>query len=364
MKKTALLLIGLVLGASPLSANDSELAEDIAFQAQDRIDKGYHLGTVIGVIDQNGPRYYGFGRLSLQGDTKPDENSIFEIGSITKPVSATLMAVLDGAGEMSLEAPAADFLPVLASSADPNGAVTLTDLLNHTSGFARNPLDMNEADDHRFRNYSLLQLHKFLEAYKPKILPGRYVYSNLGYMVVERAVEEALATDFETLMQQRLFEPLAMSDSHFTVPVEKRARLAKGFRKGLETDALDLGPYSSFGGLRSTARDMLRFIGAHIGVSTTPVDAAIKETQRIRLREGKKILALGWEVMERTESGKTLYFHRGGTNGFVSLAAFDLENKKGVIVLVNGRRWFSDLGFRVLDASYPLKEDVPSISNN
>ncbi|MDP5208221.1 serine hydrolase [Microbulbifer sp. 2205BS26-8] len=364
MKKTALLLIGLVLSASPLAASNSGLAADIAFQAQDRIDKGYHLGTVIGVIDRNGPRYYGFGRLSLEGNAKPDENSIFEIGSITKPVSATLMAILDGSGDILLQATAADFMPVLSKSADPDGAISITDLLNHTSGFARDPLDIDAEDDHRFQNYSLDQFHQFLAGYKPEAKPGSYSYSNLGYMIIERAVEQSLETDFETLMHKRLLEPLMMSDSHFAVPDEKQPRLVTGFRQGAETDALDLGHYSSFGGLRSTAQDMLHFIGAQIGVYKTPMDAAIKETQRIRLRDGKKVLALGWEVMERHESGKTLYFHRGGTNGFVSLAAFDLENQKGVIVLVNGRNWFSDLGFRVLDASYPLKEDLPSIAGS
>ncbi|MEW5250338.1 serine hydrolase domain-containing protein [Microbulbifer sp. 2201CG32-9] len=364
MKKTELLLIALFLGASPFAASDTELAADIAFQAQDRIDKGYHLGTVIGVIDRNGPRYYGFGRLSLGGNAKPDKNSIFEIGSITKPISAALMAILDDSGDISLQAPAVDFMPVLSKSADPDGAISITDLLNHTSGFARNPLDIDTEDDHRFRNYSLDQFHQFLAGYKPKVKPGTYSYSNLGYMIIELVVEQSFETDFEILMQKQLFDPLKMSDSHFAVPNEKQSRLVTGFRKGAETDALNLGRYSSFGGLRSTAQDMLYFIGAQIGLYKTPVDAALKETQRIRLRQGKRVLALGWEVMERQESGKTLYFHRGGTNGFVSLAAFDLENQKGVIVLVNGRNWFSDLGFRILDSSYPLKEDLPSIVEN
>ncbi len=70
-----------------LGCNDNmqqKIPADIEKETQVRIEKEYHLGTVIGIIDKNGTRYYGFGQKSLSDDSKPDENSIFEIGSVTK----------------------------------------------------------------------------------------------------------------------------------------------------------------------------------------------------------------------------------------------------------------------------------------
>ena len=61
-----------------------------------------------------------------------------------------------------------------------------------------------------------------------------------------------------------------------------------------------------------------------------------------------------WCRYKRKESGKTIYYHKGGTPGFVSFAGFNLEDQIGVVVLSNGRRYFSDLGFKILDPTYPL----------
>ncbi len=65
---------------------------------------------------------------------------------------------------------------------------------------------------------------------------------------------------------------------------------------------------------------------------------------------------MGWEILERKEYGKTIHYHKGGTPGFVSFAGFNLEDQIGVVVLINGSRYFSDLGFKLLDSTYPLSK--------
>jgi hypothetical protein len=67
-------------------------------------------------------------------------------------------------------------------------------------------------------------------------------------------------------------------------------------------------------------------------------------------------MGLGWEILESKESGKTIYYHKGGTPGFVSFVGFNLEDRIGVVVLINGNRYFSDLGFKLLDETYPLSK--------
>ncbi len=58
--------------------------------------------------------------------------------------------------------------------------------------------------------------------------------------------------------------------------------------------------------------------------------------------------------IEEKRIRKTIYYHKGGTNGFVNFADFNLEDQIGVVVHINGRRYFSDLGFKLLDDTYPL----------
>jgi len=63
--------------------------------------------------------------------------------------------------------------------------------------------------------------------------------------------------------------------------------------------------------------------------------------------------------MSRPETGQTIYHFSGGTNGFRSFVAFDKDNQKAVVVLVSGSGWFSDLGFKLLDPTYPLNDPDP-----
>ena len=117
---------------------------------------------------------------------------------------------------------------------------------------------------------------------------------------------------------------------------------------------MDTGEFQAMGGLRSTAKDMLKFLGAQLGMQPTTLSAAIKETHKIRFKDDNHVMGLGWEILERKESGKTIYYHKGGTPGFSSFAGFNIEDQIGVVVLINGRRYFSDLGFKLLDPTYPL----------
>jgi hypothetical protein len=90
-----------------------------------------------------------------------------------------------------------------------------------------------------------------------------------------------------------------------------------------------------------------------------PLSAAIEKTLVELFSDDETTLSLGWRIYRNEESGKTIYHFTGGSTGFVSFAAFDPTNQKAVVVLVNGTRWFSDLGFKVLDSTYPLKDPGP-----
>jgi D-alanyl-D-alanine-carboxypeptidase/D-alanyl-D-alanine-endopeptidase len=357
IKQTALaiFMLGAVTGCS--EQDQQPLPDDIKLQTQLRIDKKYHLGTVIGVIDKTGMRFYGFGQMSLVNTAQPDENTLFEIGSVTKTFTATLLADLDSKGVVDMQVPIQSYLPVFNKVLKPqDNPISLLNLVTHTSGLPRDPLNMDQEEDDRYKHYSVDDLNSFLENYSLEPRVDAYQYSNLGALVIEHAIEQKTKTSYETLIQDRITRPLNMTDTHFDVPDAKRIRLVTGYKNGAITGELDLGEFQAMGGLRSTAKDMLIFLGAQLGIHSTPLNQAIKMTHRKSYADDEITMGLGWHIQTSKTSGKTIHYHKGSTPGFVSLAAFNLEDQIGVVVLVNGRQWFSDLGFKLLDPTYPLAD--------
>ena len=341
-----------------LGCNDNmqqKIPADIEKETQVRIEKEYHLGTVIGIIDKNGTRYYGFGQKSLSDDSKPDENSIFEIGSVTKTFTSTLLSDLNLKGEISIQDSIQTYLPIFKKVVGENNKIiTLENLSTHTSGLPRDPLNMDVNDDYRYRDYSIEKLNEFLSKYTLDSIPNTYSYSNLGTVIIQQAIEAKMNKTYESLIKERVTDVLGMYDTQFKVSKDKRPRYVTGYKNGKVTDELDTGEFLAMGALRSTAKDMLKFLGAQLGMQPTTLNDAIKETHKIRFKNDNNVMGLGWEILERKESGKTIYYHKGGTSGFSSFAGFNLEDQIGVVVLINGRRYFSDLGFKLLDPTYPL----------
>jgi len=363
MKNTFLITL---LTATMLSCSDNiqeKLPASIVKEVQNRIDTGYHLNTVIGIIDKNGTRFYNYGQMSLTDSLKPNENSIFEIGSVAKIFTTALLADLELNNEIEISNSINQYMPVFEQVLKNNNRIiTLEDLINHTSGLPRNPTNVNRDDSNRYSDYSKADLIEFLSSYTVDESTKEYLYSNLAYLVLENAIENKTEKSYESLMNEKIWGTLGMNDSYFTVPDAKRDRLVTPYRSGEHVEELDMGEFPAGGGIKTTAKEMIRFIAAQLGIHSTTLDPALKLTHEERFSnidgefgleyEGK--LGLAWDIMERKESGKTIHYHRGGTNGFVSFAGFNLEDQIGVVVLASGHRWYSDLGFKILDPTYPL----------
>jgi len=363
MKNTFLIALLTLTLLSCSDESQQKLPTDIVKEIQSRINTGYHLNTVIGVIDKNGTRFYNDGQMSLTDSLKPNENSIFEIGSVAKVFTTALLADLELNKEIEISNSIKHYMPVFEQVlANSNRDITLEDLINHTSGLPRNPTNVNRDDSNRLSDYSKADLIAFLSSYTVDSSTKEYVYSNLAYVALEYAVEAKMEKSYESLMNERIFGTLGMNDSYFVVPDAQRNRLVTPYRSGEHVEELDEGEFPAGGGIKTTAKEMIRFIAAQLGIHSTTLDPALKLTHKERFsnidgefgQEYVGKLGLAWDIMERKESGKTIHYHKGGTNGFVSFAGFNHEDQIGVVVLASGHRWYSDLGLKILDPTYPL----------
>jgi serine-type D-Ala-D-Ala carboxypeptidase/endopeptidase len=279
-------------------------------------------------------------------------DTAFEIGSITKTMTAYLVADLIEQGKMALDDPIAKHLPEGTRVPDWQGKpVRVRHLVTHSSGLPALPGNMASAPPNN--PYSRLDAKQLLEglgAAKLKSEPGQlFEYSNFGMMVMSLAVSRAASQDFEPLLKARLFTPLGMKTAHIA-DQPKDVTLAKGHTTNRQVaDAWTITPnLAGVGMVRASLNDMITYARAAYGDGPAAVTARIKATQA-PLHQGTPSLGMNWWVRKHGEH--TFYEHGGGTGGFSSLVMVDAAGKRAVVVLQDAAGGApSDFALHLLDA--------------
>ncbi len=208
----------------------------------------------------------GLANIAKNEPMRPD--SVFWIASMTKPVTAVAILMLQDEGKLSVADPIAKHIPAFANLKTPSGQpanLTIAQALTHTSG-------LGEADAAAARNArTLADLIPLFLAAPMQYEPGaKWKYTQSGINVAARIVEIASGMPFDAFVQQRIFDPLGMKSTTF-YPAEKlSARLVTAYAKDKATGALQaVPPLSGFGvrgrpplgngGLYSTGPDYARF---------------------------------------------------------------------------------------------------------
>src|SRR4051812_8369022 len=132
----------------------------------ERVDTGRSTGIVAGMVFPDGStRFVAYGDAG--GGARLDENSVFEIGSVTKTFTGTLLADMVERGQVSLTDPVAGLLPPEASVPSRGGRqITLEDLATHPSGLPRNPSNLpSTTPGDPYADFTVAQLYEFLDSY-------------------------------------------------------------------------------------------------------------------------------------------------------------------------------------------------------
>jgi CubicO group peptidase (beta-lactamase class C family) len=202
-------------------------------------------------------------------------DSIFQVASMTKPVTALAVLMLEEEGRLSIEDPVAKILPDFEAQAKlplkdgtlPARPITVKDLLTHTSGLPGG-MPPGFEDLYKKRNRTLEDIVPALAKRPLDFQPGtKWAYCNAGIDLLGRIVEVRSGRRFEDFLQERLFGPLGMKDTFFYPLAEHRDRIARIYQKKGD----GLAPIDSFigtaeggrfplpaGGLYSTAPDFLK----------------------------------------------------------------------------------------------------------
>lgn len=341
------------------AVTESHITEEVKESIKERIDNGESVGMVVGFIDSRGKReYFSHGSMDLSGDRSLDENSIYEIGSITKVFTCIALADMVLEGEIGLDDPAEKYLPETVHLPGRNGAkMTLAHLAAHTSGIARMPNNFHPADPgNPYADYSVENMYEFLSGYTlNRDIGETYEYSNLGMGLLGHILSLRAGMDYERLIVERVCRVLGMKNTGIVLTEKMKRNLAKGHALGKEVPNWDIPTLAGAGALRSDAKDMLVFLAANIGIKRSRLSQAMEMTHEARVDAGRNMkVGLGWHILD---NGRTeIIWHNGGTGGYRTFCGFIKEKKIGVVVLSNTNISADDIGFHLLDDSYGLKK--------
>ena len=313
---------------------------------------GHSVGVVVGVVRDGERIVVAHGRLSADDPGPPDGDTVFEIGSVTKVFTSTALADLESSGDLGLDTPVQSLLGDEVRVPVRDGAeITLGLLATHSSGLPRLPDNLVPADwTNPYADYTVERLYEFLAGHKLARGIGEAVeYSNLGYGVLGHALTLAEGVDYETLIAQRILEPLKMSDTAVELTPPLRERLAPGHDAELQpVPNWDIPALAGAGALRSTVNDLLTFLEANLGLRPTPLHEAMARTHVAQVTDpalGMDI-GLGWIIAD--EGDRRVVWHNGATGGYSSFIGFDPEAREGIVVLSNSVNSVDGLAYRLL----------------
>jgi D-alanyl-D-alanine-carboxypeptidase/D-alanyl-D-alanine-endopeptidase len=191
----------------------------------------------------------------------------------------------------------------------------------------------------------------------PRDIGAEFEYSNIGLALVALAVEQVTGKSYASLLEERIFTPLGMTETALTTTPELKGRLAGGHDAARNpVSNWDLEVFAGAGALRSTVADVSKFIAAASGAGPSPLDPAfaimLKRT-RASDPSGSKV-GLGWFTL--THPKGEIAWHNGMTGGYNAFAGYDRATGKGVVVLSNmaSTVGIEDIGFHILAENLPL----------
>lgn len=339
-----------IVGENGLAAMAQQAApSDLASIVAARLDGVPGLGIAIGTID--GGKIEMMVHGVSDGPHKLDRDTVFEIGSITKTFTATLLAGMVQAHEVALDDPIEKYLPSGAKAPTFNGQhITLLDLASQSSGLPTLPSNItprNPTDP--YADYTTAKLYEFLASYTLTRAPGtKYEYSNLGFGLLGQLLANRAGTSYDAFVRKRIVLPLGMNATGGAASDIVLAHLAPGHdADGMRVHAWSFDALAGAGSLRSSLADMLKYLSANMN-GTGPVADAMRMAETPQRDAGNERIGLAW--MTRLPA-KTVW-HNGATYGYASFIGFSDDRTRGIVVLANAFTTIDDIGLHWLDPSF------------
>ncbi|AWK87385.1 serine hydrolase domain-containing protein [Azospirillum thermophilum] len=360
--------VALVLALWSMPAGPTEavsydpLAERVAALADARLAEAGPGSLVVGVIRDGQTLVVGRGDSGRPDGGPPDGRTLFQIASLTKPFTGTILADLMRSGRVSLADPLDRHLPRGVQAPRYDGRpIRLRDLATHTAGLPNVPetrrFSWNRLEDPRnpYKPLTRDEVRRWLAGYALPVPPGTvFRYSNVGMALLGEALSAAAGTGYDTLLRRVVTERFGMTDTTLSPTAAQRARKAAGHARGQTVPDWEAPAMQPSFGVYSTVDDLLRWLRANLGDCPAPpgtppgpagcdpataVTLALAQTVQVEGRSlgdpgalGQGAMALGWFVAWAAD-GTPILWHSGSTGGFNAYMAFSRAHRWAVVAL-------------------------------
>lgn len=315
-------------------------------------------GMAVAIIAGGQRHYFNYGIASKDNQRPVDNDTLFEVGSVSKTFTATLGGYAQASGKLALQDPASQYLPALRGSVF--DGVSLLQLATYTAG----GLPLQFPDEVQGEAKTL----DYYNTWKPRFEPGtQRQYSNPSIGLFGYLAARSLGQPFDQLMEGLLFPKLALKHSYLQVPKDQLEHYAQGYDKQNRPVRVGPGPLDAEAyGVKTSAPDLLQFVADNLqpGQLDDTLQKALASTQSGYYQVGDMTQGLGWEryaypvSLARLMAGNStpmalephpvqwltpaqppkadaLYNKTGSTNGFGAYVLFVPGQQVGIVLLAN-----------------------------
>jgi D-alanyl-D-alanine carboxypeptidase len=371
MKAIIAILLAVMLGALAACSEGSGYGQDDLQQDLDAIRDRGAVGVQARVTLDNEVLVGTSGVANVQTREPVPVNGRYRIASTTKTFVATVVLQLVGEGNLSLDDKVEEHLPGVVSGGGHDGsAITIRDLLQHTSGIydynldeAWNPFNaLDIFEERRFAHYAPEDLVAVAMRHPPIFEPGTArSYSNTNYVLVGMIIEAVTGNPWAEEVRDRIIESLGLEQTTVGDDPQMPDPHARGYYQFpdggplVDVTLLDPSAGDAGGAIISTPEDVTRFLGALLSGELLAPELLAEMKDSVPEGDGRYGLGLGWSPLS---CGGGYWRHGGAVPGYLSYEGFSEDGSHGVVLSVSSWRADDIANYGQDEASFELIDNV------
>ncbi|KUJ60995.1 serine hydrolase [Flavobacteriaceae bacterium CRH] len=278
--------------------------------------------------------FFNYGKISRESKQEVNENTIYEIGSVTKFLTANLIVQANNEGKLKIDDFIDNYLPKeYVLSKEIKDKLKISDLASHQSGLP--DLDIKkqmELNPKQPLNISKETIYSLINENTKLIDYGNYRYSNINFILMGIILEKVYGKDFKTILKEKILVPVKMENT-LTTSFDVKNKVTGYDFKGVQQDFFDWNSLVAPAGLvKSNASDLTKFLKTLLS-NKGEISKATTLAENTFYKNTQREIGLGLQ-MERTEND--VYFYKtGNTMACASILAYDKKSNWGIVILLN-----------------------------